>query len=227
MSSNWKTTVELVLSDRVDIGFADISEAASNPDLETEFARRSELRLLCSAGHPLAGRNDLALEDLLEFPSVGPSAPGRMRSFIPKVSKPCGTFDDANDRFVPRVLFEAFSDAKEIVLSGSGLGVALPLQLQREAAKGLCVFPPIHLPWMSLNCCFIVRRPAPSPAALAFMDIARTIERGVARDGPSRAPDGAPRSAQPKGGEGLAVGAAVEMETAVMGIVGRSSPKGT
>ena len=73
---------------------------------------------------------------------------------------------------------------------------------------------------MSLNCGFIVRRgPAPSPAALAFMDIARTIERGVARDGPSRAPDGAPRSAQPKGGEGLAVGAAVEMETAVMGIV--------
>jgi DNA-binding transcriptional LysR family regulator len=180
MSSNWGTTVEHVLNGRVDVGFAEVSEAACHPDLDTDSVRQARLRFFCAARHPLAKRTNVTLHDLLEFPWVGPTVPGRIKAFIPKTPKPFGTFDEANDRFLPRVRIETFSDVKEIVLAGDGIGAALPVQLCREVSEGVCVFLPIDLPWMSLNYGFITQRGRSlSPAGKAFVDIIRRIERGL------------------------------------------------
>ncbi|HUO53425.1 MAG TPA: substrate-binding domain-containing protein, partial [Rhodoblastus sp.] len=183
IGSNWSNTLKLVLEGMSDVGFAEISEAEAHPDLETELVRATPLQFFGAASNPLAARDRLIQDDLMDFPWVGPTAPGRMRAFLPSVDKPFGTFSTFNERFIPRILVETFADARDIVLAGEGLGVAVPFQLRREIASGSCRLLPLRLPWMRLNYGFITRRGRTlSPAARAFMATAREIERGLQVD---------------------------------------------
>jgi DNA-binding transcriptional LysR family regulator len=175
---NWTKIVNQVLNERIDLGFADISEAKQNPDLQIEPVRSTPVRFFCAAAHPLAGRASVTLEDLSGFPWVGPTLPGRMRPFLPQGDLRCGLFDAEKGRFLPRILVGTFSAAKHIVLSGQGIGAALPFQLKREIDDDDCVLLPIELPWLSLNYGFISKRGRTlSPAAKAFMDNVRQIEK--------------------------------------------------
>lgn len=178
--ASWTRIVEDVRESRIDLGFADISEAALDPELQTEPIRGSQLRFFCAAGHPLAAKARVTLEDLIEYPWVGPSLPARMRSALPSLDKPFGIFDASADRFHPRVLVETFSAAKEIVLAGHGLGAAIKSQIAPELKQKRLVILPVAAPWLRLNYGFIVKRGRTlSPAAAAFMEAVRTIERGV------------------------------------------------
>jgi DNA-binding transcriptional LysR family regulator len=175
---NWTKIVNQVLNGRIDLGFADLSEAAENPELETEAVRSSRLNFFCAARHPLAGRNSVTLEELCTFPWVGPTVTDRMRRFLPEGDLPCGVFDAVRKRFLPRILIGNFSAAKHIVLAGQGIGAALPFQLKREIDDGECVLLPLELPWLSLNYGFISKRGRThSPAAKAFMGNVRQIEK--------------------------------------------------
>jgi DNA-binding transcriptional LysR family regulator len=175
---NWTKIVNQVLNERIDLGFADLSEAAENPELETEAVRSSQLNFFCAAKHPLAGRNIVTLEDLCEFPWVGPTLTDRMQRFLPQDDLPCGVFDAVKKRFLPRIVIGNFTAAKQIVLTGQGIGGALPFQLKREIDDGDCVLLPLELPWLRLNYGFISKRGRThSPAAKAFMDNVRQIEK--------------------------------------------------
>ena len=44
----------------------------NNDELQVQPVRKSQVFFFCAAGHPLAGRKRLALEDLLEYPWAGP-----------------------------------------------------------------------------------------------------------------------------------------------------------
>jgi DNA-binding transcriptional LysR family regulator len=177
---NWTKIVNQVLNERIDLGFADISEAMQNPDLQIEAVRSSPVRFFCASKHPLAGHSNLTVEDVCGFPWVSPTLPGRMRPFLPRGDLPCGVFDAAKDRFLPRILIGTFAAAKHIVLAGQGLGAALSFQLKREIDDGDCVLLPIELPWLSLNYGFISKRGRThSPAAKAFMDNVRQIEKAL------------------------------------------------
>ena len=81
---NWTKIINQVLNGRIDLGFADISEAAENPELETEAVRSSRLDFFCAARHHWLGATVVTLEELCTFPWVGPTAPGRMPQFLPQ-----------------------------------------------------------------------------------------------------------------------------------------------
>jgi DNA-binding transcriptional LysR family regulator len=175
---NWTKIVNQVLNGRIDLGFADLFEAAQNPELETEAVRTSRLNFFCAANHPLASSNSVTLEDLCAFPWVGPTLTDRMRRFLPQGDLPCGVFDAVKNRFLPRILIGTFAAARHIVLTGQGIGAALPFQLKREIDDGDCVLLPLELPWLSLNYGFISKRGRThSPAAKAFMENVRQIEK--------------------------------------------------
>ena len=179
-SANWERAVRDVLDGAVDVAFADAGEAAQNPRLQVQSVRNSQLFFFCAAGHPLSGKEQIAFEDLLEYPWVGPTLPGRVRADLPIVDKPFAVFDAAHNRFHPRALVGSFSAAKQIVLAGHALGAAIPSQIARELTEGACVRLPVDTPWLSLNYGFITKRGrTPSPAAKAFMDIVLEIESAV------------------------------------------------
>jgi len=177
--ANWTRIVEDVRESRKDLGFADIFAAALDPELQTEPIGASQLRFFCAAGHPFASKARVSLEDLIEYPWVGPSVPARMRAALPRLDKPFGIFDAFADRFHPRVLVETFSAAKEIVLAGQGLGAALKGQIEPELKQKRLVMLPAATPWLRLNYGFIVKRGRTLSPAAAFRDAVRTIERGV------------------------------------------------
>jgi DNA-binding transcriptional LysR family regulator len=177
---NWNDAVRDVLQNAVDLALAEVSEAEHNAELETELIRQTRGHFFCSASHPLAQRKRLRLEDLLEFPWVGPSYPARMRSILPKVDKPFGAFDPRYDRFSPRILVETFSMAKDLVLNGDAISAFAPGQLKDELKSGRCVELPVEVPNLRLHYGFIAKKGRTlSPAAKAFMAIVRDIERGI------------------------------------------------
>lgn len=179
-SANWERAVRDVLDGAVDLAFADAGEAGQNPDLQVEPIRKSQLSFFCAAGHPLSEKEQIAFEDLLEYPWVGPTLPGRASAGLPATDKPFAVVDRAQGRVHPRALVGSFSAVKQIVLAGHALGAAISSQLARELSDGLCVLLPIATPWLTLNYGFITKRGrTPSPAAKAFMDIVLKIESAV------------------------------------------------
>jgi DNA-binding transcriptional LysR family regulator len=176
----WTRVTADVIDGAADLGFADLSEAQRDANLDVHPVRTAQLLFFCRAGHPLGGKKPLLIEDLTEFPWVGPSLPGAMRRALPVVDKPFGAFDEIQDRFHPRIAVETFSAAKRIVLSGTAISAAIPFQIDRELKEGLCVTLPVGAPWLRLNYGFIAKRGRTlSPAAKAFMAIVRAIEREI------------------------------------------------
>jgi DNA-binding transcriptional LysR family regulator len=89
---------------------------------------------------------------------------------------------------------------RDIVLAGLGVSAALPFQLARDVADGLCVFLPIELPWLKLNYGFIFKRGRTlSPAARVFLDLVRQIEQQQASESVPPTAQGSDRGKRPNG----------------------------
>ena len=177
---DWSEATRDVLDNAADLALADVSEAEERAELETEILRRSRGRFFCRAAHPLARRKRLALNDLFEYPLVGSSYPARARPTLPEAEGPFGVFDRESDRFTPRILVETFPMARDIVLNSDAIGAFAPGQLRDELERGSCVALPVESPALRLNYGFIVKRGRMlSPAARAFMEIVRKVERTI------------------------------------------------
>lgn len=176
-TTDWTRVVEDILQGRVDLGVADVSEAAEHPELETALVRSSALRFYCRRGHPLAGGGALRLEQLMDYPWVGPTAPARIRLSMGSDEKPFGFFSDAHNRFRPRVVVDTIAAARDVVVASDALAVTLPSLIANDIDKGIFVLLPLDLPWLRLNYGFVWKRGRThSPAAEKLMEIIRAIE---------------------------------------------------
>lgn len=176
-TTDWTRVVEDILHGRVDLGVADVSEAAEHPDLETQIVRTSSLSFYCRREHPLAKSADVGLEQLMDYPWVGPTAPGRIRASMQPNEKPFGFFSDARQRFRPRIVVDTIAAARDVVVASDALAVTLPALISDGLEKGVFVLLPASLPWLRLNYGFVWKRGRThSPAAEKLMEIIRDIE---------------------------------------------------
>lgn len=179
--ADWIDATEAVLAGNVDVAVGELSEAREHPDLIVETISAAQLHFYCGRDHPLANAPVPTLDVLLDYPWVGPTAPGRMSAALPRVEGVFGTFDHVRSRFLPRITVETFTAARNIVAAGVGLGAAVPLQIRREIEAGELVLLPIDLPWLKLDYGFVTRRGRThSPATAAFMAMVREIEATLA-----------------------------------------------
>jgi DNA-binding transcriptional LysR family regulator len=179
-TKDWLRGIDDVLANKVDLAFCDVSEALPELELELEVVRTSQLRIYCRVGHPLHGRSSLDLTDLMQFPWVAPTLPGRLRAAMPDGEMPCGAFEAKSGRFRPRILVDNISAAIEVVVASDALSATLPFLISDALNDGQLVLLPIMLPWMRLNYGFIWRRGRThSPAANLFMNLVRAIEAGT------------------------------------------------
>jgi DNA-binding transcriptional LysR family regulator len=177
-TTDWTRVVEDILLGRVDIGLADISEAASHPELETALVRSSRLSFYCRKGHPLAGVAGIGVEQLMDYPWVGPTAPARISQSIQPTERPFGFFSDVHNRFRPRIVVDTVSAARDVVVASDALSVTLPSLISEELEKGFCVLLPVELAWIRLNYGFIWKRGRThSPAAEKIMELIRAFEK--------------------------------------------------
>jgi DNA-binding transcriptional LysR family regulator len=181
-SANWERAIGDVLGGAADLGFAEVTGATDHVDLHVQSVRKSQVFFFCAAGHPLAERDHLTLDELLDYPWAGPTLPERYRAGVPPVDKRFAVFDADQSRLRPRALVGSFTAAKQIVLGGNALSVAIQSQIARELSEGIFVRLPFEAPWLSINYGFITKRGRTlSPAAKAFMAIVRSIESEISK----------------------------------------------
>jgi DNA-binding transcriptional LysR family regulator len=135
-STDWEHAIEDVLEGAADLGFAEVSAAADYSGLQVQSVRKSPVFFFCAAGHPLAGKDRLVLEDLLEYPWAGPRLPERYRAALPSVDKRYAVFDSDRTRLHPRAFVGSFSAAKQVVLGGHVLSVAIQEPNRARAERG-------------------------------------------------------------------------------------------
>lgn len=180
---DWAGVMDDVLTARCDIGIADTHHASENPELATEHIRKVVCPMFCRAGHPLTKLETPRLEDLLQYPWVGPSLPERIGAFLPPEPLPFGVKDTASGKVIPRIRVGTFSAIKSIVLASDAISGATAHMIRDELASGRLVQLPVDLPWIAVSYGFIWRRGRTlSPAAQAFVKIARSVEATASHD---------------------------------------------
>jgi DNA-binding transcriptional LysR family regulator len=131
----------------------------------------------CANGHPLAGRERLSLDDLLEYPlgrSTLAGAPSRCPSNCGQAICGPGYESGSPQSSRPRRFVQRRQADRH---GGLAVSAAIESQISRKLSEGLFVRLPIDAPALSLTYGFITKRGRTlSPAAKAFMGLVRAIE---------------------------------------------------
>jgi DNA-binding transcriptional LysR family regulator len=183
-TGNFFKVAEAVREERVEVGVAGLSVATENPVLATLLLRPLHFVIACRPGHPLAGRNDLQLSDILRYPLVGPPIPARIAARLP-VAFAAGYRDQASGDFQPNIATDLPSLALQIAADSDALFPA-PAEWLATCRQSVAIeILDFAEPWMTANHGIIWLRDRPlSPAAAAFMDLMRSIA-GIEADSTS------------------------------------------
>jgi len=172
---NYLAVARAVREERVEVGIADLVVAAEYPGLETLELRSFPFVIACRAGHPLAGRNDVQLSDIVRYPLVGPPLPSPVAARLP-AAYAAGRRDVASGDFYPTIAIDSPKLALQIAAASDAL-FPVPAEWLGANRQNL----PIEVlnfqeHWMRADHGIIWLRERPlSPAAAEFMKVMRGI----------------------------------------------------
>ncbi len=150
--------VQAVASGQVEIGV--VAAEGTFGELETLPYRRDRLVLVVPAGHPLAGRDEVAFAEVLGEPFVCLHAGSAIHTFMMNHAARLG------GRLDVRIQVRSFNAVCRMVAAGVGIGM-----VPRSAAVHGLKTVKISDPWAPRDLQLCVRsRAALSPAALALLD---------------------------------------------------------
>jgi len=177
--ADWSELIRRVASGELELAIADTGVAEQDDRLVVESLPRHQLNFFCRAGHPLAGRAALSLEELRQHPLVGTSLPPQMAALAAK-NKMGMRANLPSGITAPEIRVDTFALARRIVMESDAVGGAVSSQIQDSVARGELVMLPLELPWLKTNYGIIrLANRTPSPAALAFMEILRDVEARI------------------------------------------------
>ena len=178
---DWWTLSDAVHSGEFDLAIGELSEANKNPDLVKEPFPEREGSIIVRAGHPLAGRNQVTLEEISRFPLAGPRLPGRIAQLLPPACA-MGSLSEDGQFFVPVIECATPRSMIDVVSASNAICMIWPEYCAGQLKAGQLLELPFHPPWLRVTQGIMYRRNKPlSPAALAFRNIARTAERNYFR----------------------------------------------
>lgn len=177
--ADWSELMRRVASGELELAIADTGVAEQDDRLVVESLPRHQLNFFCRAGHPLASRAALSLEELRQHPLVGTSLPPQMAALAAK-NKMGMRANLPSGITAPEIRVDTFALARRIVMESDAVGGAVSSQIQDSVARGELVMLPLELPWLKTNYGIIrLANRTPSPAALAFMEILRNVEARI------------------------------------------------
>lgn len=178
---DWWTLSDAVHSGEFDLAIGELSEANKNPDLVKEPFPEREGSIIVRAGHPLAGRNQVTLEEISRFPLAGPRLPGRIAQLLPPACA-MGSLSEDGQFFVPVIECATPRSMIDVVSASNAICMIWPEYCAGQLKAGQLLELPFHPPWLRVTQGIMYRRNKPlSPAALAFRNVARTAERNYFR----------------------------------------------
>jgi DNA-binding transcriptional LysR family regulator len=165
-------TLEAIIENSVDFGI--VSMPVPDKRLTVVLIHRDELVVIAPPEHPLAGRREVAPDELARFPLLLPKA-GRTREAIEKL------FSDRH--LAPDVSMELDSSEllKRFVAAGVGAGFMPESFVKREVREGVLASARIVGGPIRRDLALVFRKDkALSRAALAFIDIAVKLKNAPA-----------------------------------------------
>jgi DNA-binding transcriptional LysR family regulator len=177
--ADWPSLTRRVKTGEIELVVADVTLADQDDQLAVEPLPQHQLFLFCRAGHPLAGRASLAIDDVRNYPLAATSLPPRMTSLAAKDRRGLrSTLPEGTT--APEIRVDTFALVLPVVLHSDAIGGAAPRQIRDEIARGEVVVLPLELPWLKTNYGIIrLANRTPSPAAEAFMQCLREVEAGI------------------------------------------------
>lgn len=175
-TTDWYSVEKSILKREVDIGFAEISEAEKNTNLQTEIVGEHQFVIYCRPEHPLAQRTKIQKKDIEPYPIVSSKIPIR---FIPFLSG--NYYVEPNSSYLsPTIETTGVINSKHIVMQSDALSISIPYQLEQELKSGQIKALPYIEPWMKTNYGFIYEKTRLlSPSSIVFMEYVREIEKQV------------------------------------------------
>ncbi|MCX7349633.1 MAG: LysR family transcriptional regulator [Alphaproteobacteria bacterium] len=174
---DWWTLSDAVHSGDFDLAIGELSEANKNPDLIKEPFPEREGSIIVRAGHQLAGRNEVTLEEIARFPLAGPRVPGRIAQLLPPACA-MGTLSADGQFFIPVIECATPRSMIDVVCHSNAICMLWPEYCAEQLRSGQVLELPFHPPWLRATQGIMYRRnKALSPAALAFRNVARNAER--------------------------------------------------
>jgi len=183
--SDTQAVCERVLDDELELGV--VGAVRAQRGLVFEPFMRDELVAIVPPDHPFAGREALALEELVAEPMILQQEGSGVRSVVEAAMRGAGMRD--RDLQVTMELGLQQS-VKAAVLDGLGMTVISRLAIEREVAEGLLAAVPLHGPGLARDF-LAVRHSGRTPTRLtsAFLEFARE-ELGPVAAPPSEEGDG-------------------------------------
>lgn len=173
-TGNWQAVNELVLSRTADLGFAAIEAAEGEEHLSVEKVSEHQMVLYCRKQHPLANSGKPAKHELDQFPLVSVRVPAGIAEVVPGKAK----IDHDSGHLVPSVEIDNFATARKVVTQSTGIGAAIPSQIESELESGEFVLLNFQNPWIAPVHGFIfLKNRAISPATEIFMETVIKFER--------------------------------------------------
>ncbi len=162
-----------VQSGEIDFILTGISPEYRHKDFRIEVIGHDRLVVVARAGHPLAGRRDVAIDHLLRYPWVlrDHSAPSRqlINQGFAQMKVPA-----------PHVAVQAgdLGVLRGLLLAADFVSAVSPQHLHYELESGALVRLPVPLGWSEREIGFVLRRDAqPSALCLMLMDEIRAVSR--------------------------------------------------
>jgi DNA-binding transcriptional LysR family regulator len=174
--TDWSRCQALLEEGAVDLALMELEEIKSS---NVKPLNQSPVRLLARAGHPLAGRSDPSLEEVLSYRWAAPVLPARGGDSVGEASR-AGVRDGASGHFVPTLTTPSLSAMVRCIQSTDMVGV-LPLVLAEEhLERGTLELVRFLAPWLRLNygLAWSATRPLP-PQARRFMTLVEDEERRI------------------------------------------------
>lgn len=187
-----------VLGGGFDLGVVTTMGLDDEPRIAFEPLPQHAIYLACRPGHPLAGRKQITLEDVLAYPLVAPP----LRSKPPLVTalreKALGRIDPESGDFLPAVTVNSLDLARLIATESDALFPGTASMIAPDLAAGRLTRLDFWIPAMTTDYGFVyLRNRTLSPAARVFMDELCAAEAGLNAGG-SPAPRMARVSAAPE-----------------------------
>jgi DNA-binding transcriptional LysR family regulator len=173
--------VEKVLAGQFDVGVADVGRCDDRRFCVQSFGPHDVL-LACRPGHPLAGRRNLALEDVLAFPLVSSLFRGDAATTVSAAGTLGGVDLDTGD-FTPAINVNSASMARRIARDTDALAPGTMAMLAPDLQAGRLQLVDFHIAAMRTRYSLLYLRDRTlAPAALAFVSILREVETELQAD---------------------------------------------
>jgi len=181
IEAQWRELVPRLLSGEVGVVVGEISPMAAEPRIEVEALPIHRGVFYCRPGHPLAGRHDLGLEEVLQYALVGIRLPGRVGPLL--LPGTAAVTDLLTGDILPRITTTSVAAAREIVKRTNGIGIGAQ-EIAAELRAGGLVALALQVPGLETRYGIArLRDRSASPAELMFMTLLREVEAEITSPG--------------------------------------------